>query len=274
MLFRSILAAGFAIAIVAGSALANTDTALKQLFDVTRLQEQLQDFPEAITAALDPDSGFDGDVPFAAVEALADRHFAATVLEGDLLRLLEGQLSPEQIEANLAFYTSEFGQRMVALEVAAAQADEDEADRVGAETWEAWFADGSPRIDLIDRAIHAGSEVEWFAAVTMNATYAILTALYAGPIEEGGATEAEILEMTNEVGLGIRGKAESILRSHYAYTYRDVSDADFEHYLSFMLMSEALAVNGALLNAFESVIVARSRAFAEAFRVLTRQKRT
>ena len=187
---------------------------------------------------------------------------------------MAGRLPLADIEAVLAFFQSDLGRKVADLEASAALEDTDHIEAVGAPlylTIKEWNPERARQIDLM---IELLSDVEWATRTTMNLWYAFLTALYAGPVGDGGMTDEEILAYLNEMGLGLRSQVDLYLKADYTFTYNELSDAELETYLSFLRSEPGLSFFSEYRESFAKVFEDRARAFASEYRLLVGQKRS
>lgn len=249
---------------------------LDRLFQLMRVEEVLRGFPEALLQGMDENPGAWGtDMPREAVKQAAERHFNATVMANGMRLLMTGTMTPADLDAAIQFYSTDLGRRIVALEVAAAAPElADTVEKEGARIYGDLQDRDSPRIGQIRRMIEAMSLIDWGMAMVMNMSFAMFSAVYAGPEAEGGLSEEQILTMINASMGGLRGELTAVMNAESAFTYRDLSDEEFERYVMFLETREGLALAKASLDAIREVMINRSRAFGDELRVLMRQRRS
>jgi hypothetical protein len=172
------------------------------------------------------------DAQLAAVTAAAEHGFRIDVFETPALQALANHLDRTTVEKTEAFLTSDLGRRMVTADVALAELGESSIDKVmnGEIT-----APSTPKRDLIfdqlERATHSTeSTVEIF--LSMGQAVAVGTAVGSGL---GSAAVAERAHKSGEESrAGMEQSMRLPMRRFMAYGYRDLSDADLKHLLSFM----------------------------------------
>jgi hypothetical protein len=172
------------------------------------------------------------DAQLAAVTAAAGRGFRIDVFEAPALKAFANHLDRATVAKTEAFLTSELGRRMVAADVALASLGEENIDKVmnGKIT-----APSTPKrdqmFDQLERATHSTeSTVDIF--LSMGEAVAVGTAVGSG------LDSAAVAERAHQSGESSRaGMEENMrlpMRRFMAYGYRDLSDADLKHLLSFM----------------------------------------
>jgi hypothetical protein len=172
------------------------------------------------------------DAQLAAVTAAAKHGFRIDVFEAPALSALAANLDADTVKKSEAFFTSELGKRMVAADVALASFDETtlnkimSGDIVAASTpqREALFA----KLELASRTTESNVQIY----LSMGTAVAVGTAIGSGmdpaPVEtrarkSGEASRAEMEKAMREP-----------MRRYMAYDYREFSDADLKHLLSFL----------------------------------------
>lgn len=162
--------------------------------------------------------------------ALTQDVFDTDFMRNRALDILEATLDGDSLTHAAAFYASDLGQRLVAVENDAHLADEEEKELIGEALLAELEAKEDPRIELFERMTVAidPEDVGSDAILEIQVRF-ILAASYAGVIslrtdEEGlrAVLSANAEEMADEMAL-------SSLRNA-AYTYRDFSLEDLQAY--------------------------------------------
>jgi len=212
------------------------DTAAK-VYQAAAVREQVRAslgaMPEHIRRLFAADSAAKlSDAQLAAVTAAATRGFRIDVFEAPALQALANHLDLATVNKTEAFLTSDLGRRMVSADVALAELGETSIDKVmnGEIT-----APSTPKRDQIfnqlERATHSTeSTVDIF--LSMGEAVAVGTAVGSG------LDSAAVAERAHKSGEASRaGMEENMrlpMRRFMAYGYRDLSDGDLKHLLSFM----------------------------------------
>jgi hypothetical protein len=167
-----------------------------------------------------------------AVTAAAQRGFRIDVFEAPALNALAANLDAATVQKAETFLKSDLGRRMVAADVATANLDEQQIDKImkgeivapSTPQREALFG----KLERASRSTE--STVQIF--ISMGQAVAIGTAVGAG------RDPKSVVESTRKSGEAGRAGLEQTLREplrrYLAYSYRDMSDADLKRLLSFL----------------------------------------
>jgi hypothetical protein len=230
--------AGFAAtgAARAASAAVDIDTAAT-LYQAAEIREQVRaslgSMPGQIRKMFEHDSSTKlSDEELAAVTAAAEHGFRIDVFETPALAALAQNLDPGTLAKAEAFLASDLGKRMVAADVASATMGQENIDKVmNGET----TAPSTPKRDEIFQKIEKAtrsteSTVDIF--VSMGEAVAVGTAIGSG------IDRASVAERAKKSGDASRAELEASMREpmrrFLAYSYRDMSDDDLKHLLSFL----------------------------------------
>jgi hypothetical protein len=168
----------------------------------------------------------------AAVTAAAEHGFRIDVFEAPALSALAANLDADTVKKADAFLSSDLGKRMVAADVALANFSEAQTDKImSGQT----VAPSTPQRDALFSKLEAASHstestVQIF--LSMGTAVALGTAIGAGidpgPVEERARKSGESRRSSLEDDM------REPMRRYIAYDYRDFSDADLKHLLSFL----------------------------------------
>ncbi len=168
----------------------------------------------------------------AAVTTAAERGFRIDVFEAPALSALAQNLDPAAVSKIRAFLSSDLGRRMVADDVAAAALGQETIEKVmdGAIS-----APSTPKRDaLIERLEKAAKSSESTVDVFLSMGQAVAVGTAIG----SGLDRTSVAERARKSGDAGRGELEESMRlpmrRFLAYSYRDLSDADLKHLLSFL----------------------------------------
>jgi hypothetical protein len=172
------------------------------------------------------------DQQLKAVTAAAERGFRIDVFEAPALTALAVNLDAATVKKADTFLTSDVGRRMVAADVATATLDEPTIDKImkGELT-----APSTPQREaLFDKLEHASRSTESTVQIfiSMGQAVAIGTAVGAGG--DPAAVAASARKSGDDSRVGLEKNMREPLRRYLAYSYRDISDADLKHMLSFL----------------------------------------
>lgn len=166
---------------------------------------------------------------------------------------------PAALGAMEAFFGSERGQRILALEIEARRALMDEAvedaARIATEEME---ASGDPRLDLVRQLAAAGDLVEMNVAGALNANLAFYRAMADAGAFPGEMTEDDMLAEVWGQEPEVRAETEDWLFPYLVLAYQPLPDEDLAAYIAFSESSEGRALNAALFAAFDVVFTSIS----------------
>ena len=172
------------------------------------------------------------DPQLAAVTAAAKRAFRIDVFEVPALSALAANLDPATAKKSEEFLLSDLGRRMVAADAATAALEETKIDKIMKGEFAA--ASTPARDALFDKLEQASRSSESTVKIflSMGEAVAIGTAVGAGRDTAGVAESAHKSGETSRAGLEQDMRVP--MRRYMAYSYRDFSDADLKHLLTFL----------------------------------------
>lgn len=172
------------------------------------------------------------DTQLSAVNVAAVRAFRIDVFEAPALSAFASNLDAETVKKAEAFLASDPGRRWVAADVSLASLSDEDAEKImnGDMT-----ATATPQrtvlFEKLERA-ERSSESTIQILLTMGTAVALGTAVGSGmepgPVEERARKSGEASRQTLEDNM------REPMRRYVAYGYRDLSDADLKHVLSFL----------------------------------------
>lgn len=174
-------------------------------------------------------------------------------------------LAEVDVAPMLAFYESDLGSRVIALELAARQelldpdveaASRDRAARMS--------EDGDPRIALIGRFVEVNDLVESNVMGAMNASYAFYTGMSDGGAMGEGMAESDILSDVWAQEPEVRTETTDWVNSFLVLAYQPLSDADMEAYIGFSQTPAGQRLNRAIFTSFDQMFVDISHALGAA----------
>lgn len=236
---------------------------IARLGDILQIGEEIEimcaegiDYGDTLEADLFPGQG--GANWRRAVAAIYDAGRMRAVFDTTLAAQLTG--SEAELDAVEAFFTSERGQRILALELEARRALRDEATEEAARAAaEDMAAKDDPRLALIRRFSAVNDLVELNVSGGLNANLAF----YKG-MAEGGAFGEDVTEdmMLADVWAqeaDLRKETEDWLFPYLSLAYRPLSDEDMQAYFDFSQTDAGQKMNAAVFAAFDAVFVGLSR---------------
>jgi hypothetical protein len=172
------------------------------------------------------------DEQLAAITAAAKRGFRIDVFEAPALSALAANLDPPTVKKVDAFLESDLGRRMVAADTATATLEEAKLDKIMNGEISAPSTPARDALyDKLERASHSTeSTVQIF--LSMGQAVAIGTAVGSGRDKASVAAGARKSGEASRVSL--EHDMREPLRRYLAYSYRDLSDADLKHLLTFL----------------------------------------
>lgn len=192
-------------------------------------------------------------------EATVRLIYDADWMERAVLAGLRRELEGRDIAAMTAFFTSEPGRSIVALEVAGRQALLDEAVEEAAKAALA-EAEGSPRLDQVRTYISANDLVDTNVAGALNANYAFYGGLVDGGAFDFDLTDDQILAEVWASEPEVRANTTEWVESFLLMAYAPLSDADLDTYIAFSESEAGQQMNAALFAAFDPMFDDISRA--------------
>ncbi len=172
------------------------------------------------------------DPQLEAVKVAATRAFRIDVFEAPALSAFAASLDAATLKKAEAFLETDAGKRMVAADVSLASLSDADADKVMNGDI---AASGTPQrkalFEKLERA-ERSSESTVQILLTMGTAVATGTAVGSGmdpgPVEQRARKSGEASRQTLEENM------REPMRRYVAYGYRDLSDADLKHMLSFL----------------------------------------
>jgi hypothetical protein len=167
-----------------------------------------------------------------AVNSAATRAFRIDVFDAPALSAFAANLDVDTLKKAEAFFATDAGKQMVAAELGLASLSDTDADK--AMNGDIAAPSSAQRIVLFEKLERAerSSESTVQILLTMGTAVAAGTAVGSGmdpgPVEQRARKSGEASRQTLEENL------REPMRRYMAYGYRDVSDADLKHVLSFL----------------------------------------
>lgn len=174
---------------------------------------------------------------------------------------LERGLEDEELDQLVEFFTSERGQRIIALEISARRAMVDEAIETAAEErLSEMRADADPRLELLGAFIEVNDLVDMNVMGALNSNYAFFQGMVDGGGMGGRMTEQQILADVWAQEPEIRQDTETWVWSYLALAYNPLEDSDIEAYVALSETEAGRALNTALFDGFDKMYITISRA--------------
>jgi hypothetical protein len=172
------------------------------------------------------------DEELAAISAAAERGFRIDVFETPALSALAQNLDASTVAKSQAFLSSDLGRRMVADDVASASMGQENIDKVMSGEIS---APSTPKRDaVVEKLENASKSTESTVDVFLSMGEAVAVGTAIG----SGLDQANVAERAKKSGDAGRAELQDgmriPMRRFIAYSYRDMSDADLKHLLSFL----------------------------------------
>jgi hypothetical protein len=168
----------------------------------------------------------------AAVTTAAERGFRIDVFETPALSALAQNLDPATVAKARAFLSSDLGRRMVADDVASAKMGQDNIEKVM--NGEIPTPSTPKRDAVVDKLEKAARSTESTVDVFLSMGQAVAVGTAIG----SGLDRTSVAERARKSGEAGRAELEDSMRlpmqRFLAYSYRDMSDSDLKHLLSFL----------------------------------------
>jgi hypothetical protein len=172
------------------------------------------------------------DTQLAAVNVAAVRAFRIDVFEAPALSAFASKLDADTVKKAETFLASDAGKHWVAADVGLASLSDEDANKImDGDLTAASTAQRNVLFEKLERAEHS-SETSIGILLTMGTAVALGTAVGSGmdpgPVEERARKSGEASRQT------LVDNMREPMRRYVAYGYRDLSDADLKHVLSFL----------------------------------------
>ncbi len=231
--------------------------ATEALFDALRLGEVIAvmrdegvEYGADLREELFPETGA------ARWSAAVERVYDVDRMEADLLEGLDRRLPQTKIDTLTDFFTTEPGQTIVDLEVAARRAMQDDAVEAAAEERAIQMrAEETDRIGKIDDFIASNDLIEMNIVGAMNANFAFYQGMAEGGVLDGVMEEDQMIADIWAQEPGIRADTEDWIYGYLALAYEPLSDEDLAAYVAFSDSEAGQALNAALFAEFDALFV-------------------
>jgi hypothetical protein len=238
------------------------DEKVDALFEALSLPEMLLimrqeglEYGETIAADMFPgtaNAGWGG-----AVSQIYDAEMMFEEVRGAFGEALEG----DDIDAMLAFYTSEQGETIINLEVSAREALLDDAVEAASKDNAAIaMADETPRYTMVKEFVELNDLIESNVVGALNSNYAFYMGLIDGGAMPPGVTADSALQDVWAQETEIRSNTSEWMYSFLLLAYQPLSDDEMQAYIAFSETDAGQDINGALFEAFDGMFDDISRA--------------
>jgi len=197
----------------------------------------------------------------AGLAAQVEEIYSAERMQATFSRYFRQELDSEDLSVLIAFFSSELGQRIVALELSGRRALLDETvEELSLEALRDAEADGSARLGIVKIFSDVNGLIETNIEGAMNANFAFYEGLQAGGAFDKVLTESQILNDVWAMEPEIRKSTRDWVYSYLLMAYGPLSDEDLQAYIDLSKSPAGQAMNQALFVAFDVMFVDISRA--------------
>lgn len=178
---------------------------------------------------------------------------------------LDAALAGKDVDAMLAFFTSDLGAEIIQLETSARRALLDDAvDAAAKQTAGAALEADTPRSQLVTRFVETNDLIDTNVVGAMNANFAFYMGLQDGGAFEAELTEDQILTDVNDQEPEIRQNTTEWVYGFLMMAYQPLSDEDLQAYIDFSATQPGQELNSAMFDAFDRMFVTISRELGRA----------
>ena len=198
-------------------------------------------------------------------DATVDRIYDVERMRQGTMAALSQALDGTDVDAMLAFFTSELGQEVISLETSARRALLDDAVDTAAKqaAGDALAAD-TPRARLVTDFVETNDLIDTNVVGAMNANFAFYMGLQDGGAFEAELTEDQILSDVTAQEPEIRQNTTEWVYGFLMLAYGPLPDDDLQSYIDFSRSEAGQDLNVAMFDAFDQMFVAISRELGRA----------
>lgn len=198
-----------------------------------------------------------GDQWDMAISAIYDTDMMYEEVRGAFGEALEG----DDIDAMLAFFTSEQGEKIIGLEVSARRAMLDEAvEEASRENAAIAMMDETPRYQLVQEFVEVNDLIEANVVGSLNSSYAFYIGLIDGGAMPAGVTPETALQDVWAQEADVRNDTTEWVYSFLLMAYQPLSDDELRSYIAYSRTDAGQDMSAALFVAFNGMFDDISRA--------------
>ncbi len=187
-------------------------------------------------------------------DAAIDQIYSETAMSDAIRSGLVTALDGADVATIIDFFSTELGQEIVELEIAARRALLDEAvEEASKEAAAIALIDETPRAQLLTEFVETNDLVETNVVGAMNANYAFYVGLIEGGGFAGGLSQDELLADVWSQEDEIRQNTTEWVYSYGLLAYQPLSDEDLQTYIDFSNTEAGEDLNAALFAAFDGM---------------------
>ncbi|MFG5382050.1 DUF2059 domain-containing protein [Yoonia sp. R2-816] len=194
-------------------------------------------------------------------DALVSDIYDVDMMQEEVRAIFGEELEGDDLDAMLAFYTTEPGQTIINLEVSAREALLDDAVEEASKDSAAIAAmDETPRFQMIEAFVDANDLIETNVVGALNSNYAFYMGLIDGGAMPEGVTAELALQDVWAQEDEIRSDTAEWVYSFLLMAYQPLSDEELQAYIAFSETEAGQDLNAALFTAFNGMFDDISRA--------------
>ncbi len=252
----------------AGGAAVAPSPAIAQLIETMRIDEVIGvlqaeglDYGTTLEEQMFPDAGGAGWA--ATVARIYDPVAMRLAFDARLAAELQGK--DDAVARMEAFFASDLGQKVLALELEARRAlMDDDTEAAAEEAWAALDAEGKARAAMVRDFAAVNDLVDSNVMGALNSNLAFYQGMAGGGALESEMTEEDMLSEVWAQEADIRRETEAWVYPYLNLAYGALSDAELQAYTDFSATAEGQVLNTALFAAFDSVFTPISKALGQA----------
>ncbi|MFZ3584601.1 DUF2059 domain-containing protein [Loktanella sp. DJP18] len=178
---------------------------------------------------------------------------------------LDAALAGNDVDAMLAFFTSDLGAEIITLETSARRALLDDAvDEAAKQSAGVALEADTPRSQLVTRFVETNDLIDTNVVGAMNANFAFYMGLQDGGAFDAELTEDQVLTDVNDQEPQIRQNTTEWVYGFLMMAYQPLSDDELQAYIDFSATEPGQQLNAAMFDAFDQMFVTISRQLGRA----------
>ncbi len=218
----------------------------------------IESFAESMRRSENPAAG----EPDLGWRQAAEEIFIHEDIFADLMERMNGRMDESELDEILAFLATDIGRTVTKMEIDAQNPDiAAGVDMAGAQIVEDLKANDPDRLAAYRDMLKAVDGVDSGVATAMNMNFALLSGMAANGGGNVQMSEGEILSLLASQEPMIRESVERSSLENAAFTYRDLSDADFDVYVGFLTSPAGKKLYSVMNTTADDIMAERGRAF-------------
>jgi len=243
---------------------ADKDRIVQELMEKSGIQEQVRQIPLSFQYSFRQNSRLK-QLPneyYKPIEDAISEAFDPQIILRKIEQRLNKNLSEKEIEKTLEWLNSVLGMKITELEKESAKpgAMQDQASNMQALLND---PDAPERLKFIQRIEKATRSTDIGTDLVLNMQISLLLALNSLAQPELQKTYEEIAAIVNTQRNAVKEALSQQAISGFLYTYRDLSNAEFEQYITFIESDTGRKYHDVSLNALSDALIAACQKYAE-----------